>query len=63
MNIDFFKDWKTTVTAGITAFFGFVLASPETFTPWPVLVEVAKYAAAGGLVAFGIVAGDRQTKE
>jgi hypothetical protein len=50
------KNWKTFVSALITAFFGFVLFSPGYFAPW--LVDVAKFATAGGLLAFGLFAKD-----
>lgn len=50
------KDWKTTTTAFFTAFFGFVLLHPGYFHS--LLVDVAGYAAIGGLVAFGITAKD-----
>lgn len=48
--------WQPTVAAIITAFFGFVLFSPELFTGLPWLVAIAKYGAAGGLVALGLSA-------
>lgn len=56
MNLD---HWKTTAAAAVTAFFGFVLYSPETFAALPILKAIAGYAAIGGLVTFGIVAGDK----
>jgi len=34
--------------------------SPEFFAHWPVLIAVAKYAAQGGLVAFGVSAKDKK---
>ena len=51
-------NYKTTITAAITAGFAFVLFAPELFTAVPWLVSVAKFGAAGGLLAFGIGAGD-----
>jgi len=51
--------YKTTITAGFTAFFGFVLVSPELFQSALWLTAIAKYAAAGGLVAFGVVSADK----
>lgn len=53
------ENWKTTITALITAFFGFVIASPELFAEFPLLIAVAKYGAAGGLILFGIVSADK----
>ena len=52
------KDWKTTTSAILTAFFGFVLLSPQYF--YPVIVDVAEYAAIGGFIAFGINAADHR---
>lgn len=52
------KDWKTTLSAAFTAFFGFVLLHPEYFLPW--IVDIAGYAAIGGLVMFGIAAQDKR---
>ena len=52
------KDWKTTLSAGFTAFFGFVLLYPGYFAQ--IIQDVAGYAAVGGLIAFGIAAKDRQ---
>jgi len=52
------RNWKTTTCAGISAFFMFVLFSPNLFLPWPWVVEVAKFASIGGLLAFGIAAKD-----
>ena len=50
------KDWKTTLSALLTAFFGFVLLHPDYF---PVaVVDAAGYAALGGFVAFGVAAKD-----
>jgi hypothetical protein len=50
--------WKTTVIGAATAFFGFVLFSPETFAQWPWLLALSKYAFLGGLAGFGVVAKD-----
>jgi predicted exporter len=52
------KNWKTTTFGVATAFFAFVAFSPETFSGWPWLVNLAKFAAVGGLAALGIVAKD-----
>jgi len=62
MNIEV-KHYKTTLTAAVTAFFGFVLVEPELFDAVPWLAAVAKYAAAGGLVAFGVVSADKKPTE
>lgn len=51
-------NWKTTLAGAFTAFFGFVVFSPDTFSAVPWLVGLAKYAAAGGLLAIGIAAKD-----
>jgi hypothetical protein len=51
-----FVSWQPTVAAIITAFFGFVLFSPELFADFPWLIAIAKYGAAGGLVALGLSA-------
>ena len=55
------KDWKTTVPAILAAFFGFVLFKPEYFPP--VMQDIAAYAFAGGLAAFGIYANSVKPKE
>lgn len=52
-------NWKTTATALFTAFFGLVLHAPQHFTAVPILHDIAGYAAAGGLVMFGIVSADK----
>jgi hypothetical protein len=49
-------NWKTTVTAIVTAVAGFVLFSPQYFPPWA--IDVAKYVMLGGLAAFGLTAKD-----
>ena len=41
---------------GATAFFGFVVFSPETFAHAPWLIALSKFAMAGGLAALGISA-------
>lgn len=53
------ENWKTTVSAVVTAFFGFIVFSPETFESLPWLISLAKFGAAGGMVAFGICAADK----
>jgi|WetSurMetagenome_2_1015567.scaffolds.fasta_scaffold316425_3 hypothetical protein len=50
------KNWKTFLCACITAFFAFVLFDPQWFSP--LIVSVAKFGAAGGLVAFGLFSKD-----
>ena len=50
------KNWKTTVFSIITAFFGFVLFDPQWFPP--IIVSVAKFGAAGGLLGLGLSAKD-----
>ena len=50
--------WKTTTAAAASAFFGFVLFTPESFVAYPWLIALSKYAFLGGLVAFGISAKD-----
>jgi hypothetical protein len=52
------KNWKTSVAGVVTAFFGFVVASPETFSQVPWLVTLAKYAVAGGLASMGLLGKD-----
>jgi hypothetical protein len=51
-------NWRTSVASFATAALGFVAMSPEFFAHWPLLIAIAKYAALGGLVAFGISAKD-----
>lgn len=50
------RDWKTTASAVATAFFAFVAFSPQWFHP--LVVDLAKYAAVGGLAVFGVMAKD-----
>lgn len=50
--------WKTTVIGAATAFFGFVLFSPELFQQWPALIAISKYAVIGGWAGLGIAAKD-----
>lgn len=50
--------WKSTVAGAFTAFFGFVLFSPENFIAYPWLIALSKYAFLGGLGALGIVTKD-----
>lgn len=49
-------NWKTTVSSLITAVAGFVLFSPEFFSP--LAISVSKYIMAGGLVGMGLAAKD-----
>ncbi len=51
-----FKNWKTTLFACITVFFGFVALHPGYFNP--VMADIASYIALGGLAAFGLSAKD-----
>jgi hypothetical protein len=54
MNLEGFKDWKTTVPAVITAFLAFVLFSGQQLD-WPKWVQMlAAFGASGGLIIFGI---------
>ena len=55
--------WKTTVTAAITAVAGFVMFSPELFSDYPIVVQLAKYIGAGGMIAFGIVSRDNKVSD
>ncbi len=54
------KSWRTTVSAVATAAFGFILFSPQYFHAVPWLVDIAKYATLGGMIAFGINSKDVQ---
>ncbi len=56
MNIlrDAFSTYHSTIGAFVLTFFGFILFAPEHFAKWPVLVDLAKYGAAGGLAALGV---------
>ena len=48
----FGASWKPTVCGILSAFFGFVAASPSLFPHW--LVEVSVYVSLGGLAGIGI---------
>lgn len=48
-----FSTYHSTIGGIVATFFGFVLFAPEHFQQWPVLVDLAKYGAAGGLAAIG----------
>ena len=50
------RDWKTTLISAATAFFSFVLFSPEYFPD--ILISVSKFAFAGGLAWLGVSAAD-----
>lgn len=50
--------WKSTVIGAMTAFFAFVLFTPESFQEWPILIALSKFAVIGGLAGLGIVAKD-----
>jgi hypothetical protein len=54
------NNWKTTAFGVATAVLGFIAFSPQYFPP--VLVDLAKYAAIGGLAGLGLAAGDAQKK-
>jgi len=54
-----FTNWKTALAGVLTAFFGFVLLHPNYFYPW--MVDLAGYAAIGGLAALGVTAKDYNT--
>ncbi len=51
-------NWKTTFFGVVTAFFGFIVFAPEHFQSMPWLIDLAKYAAAGGLLGLGFSAAD-----
>jgi hypothetical protein len=53
-----FENQKTTIVAVVTAFFAFVVFSPEHFKAVPWLVDLSKFAAVGGLAALGVVSAD-----
>ncbi len=55
------KNWKTSVSGIVTVAAGFVLFSPETFAHYPVVVQLAKYIGAGGLLALGFSGKDATT--
>lgn len=50
--------YKSTLAGAFTAFFGFVLFSPENFMAYPWLIALAKYAFLGGLAGMGILSKD-----
>jgi hypothetical protein len=50
--------WKSTVLGAATAFFAFVVFSPETFAGAPWLIALSTFAVAGGLLGMGIVGKD-----
>ncbi len=52
------KNWKTTLSGGLTAVAGFVAFSPQFFGKWPIIIELAKYLMAGGFVAMGLAGKD-----
>lgn len=57
------RNWKTTLTSVVSAIGSFVIFAEQTkmidFPDWA--MAVALFMAAGGLVAFGIVAKDYST--
>jgi len=49
------KNWQHTAILAATTLFAFVLFSPETFAAYPWLIQLAKFATAGGLAGlFGM---------
>jgi hypothetical protein len=57
------KDWATTVPgvlAGVAL--SFVLFAPELFDHWPWVLQLAKFAAIGGLAALGVNATSGKAK-
>lgn len=50
------RNWKTSAVGLVTAFFAFVVFDPQWFPP--IIVSMAKFVAAGGLAALGIVSKD-----
>lgn len=52
-------NWKSTTSAIVAAFFGFVLFKPVYFLHYPWLIDLAAYAAAGGLVSLGFFSKDK----
>jgi len=50
------KDWKTTLFGLVSAFFAFVLFSPQYFPSW--LHDLSAFAVVGGLAGLGITAKD-----
>jgi len=50
------KDWKTSISGILSAFFAFVLFSPGYFPGW--LRDLSVFALAGGLAALGVSAKD-----
>jgi hypothetical protein len=57
------SDWKTTVAGIASAVFAFVVFAPEHFQQWPILIDLAKFAAAGGIAVLGITAAQTSKKE
>lgn len=55
------KNWKTTTAGLVTAFAGFVLFSPDLFSRWSWVGDVAKYIMAGGLAGIGLFSKDSTT--
>ena len=48
--------WHTSLVACVTALFAFVVFAPNHFPS--LLVDISKFAAAGGLAALGLVSKD-----
>lgn len=55
----FGANWKTSVSALVSVAAGFVAFSPDLFTHFPAVVEIAKYIALGGVASLGITAADK----
>jgi hypothetical protein len=52
--------WKTSASAVVTAIAGFIAFSPELFSRWPIVLQISKYVALGGLASLGISAADKK---
>jgi hypothetical protein len=57
------RHWHTTVSGIVSAMFAFVVFAPEHFQQWPILIDLAKFAAAGGIAVLGITAAQTSKKE
>lgn len=55
------RSWRTSFfgTVGGTAL-AFVLFAPEHFKDWPIVLSLARFAAAGGLIGLGIESFDKR---
>ena len=52
------KDYKTSVSALVTTASLYVTMFPDDFASYPMIGHIAKFAALGGLAAFGLMARD-----